>query len=201
VSIAKGSNWGMSKIFPADSPIAASNASLRRLVLDGATTIGLSGGDLFRTVGGATTGDRLRRNDPDNLPAHLPIDLIEVCLDDTRTERFVTHLIGHDRLWRNIVAAMNADFWRRYQLGPHAHPGDGVIDVYTARLAPADLLKVAPRAKSGTHVPHPAIALQRAAEMEVILPRAVILQADDEPVGKATRLCFRVLADAITVVV
>jgi hypothetical protein len=201
MSIAKGSSWGVAQEFPAGAPIASSNRELRRLVLAGETIIGLTGGELFRTVGGPSAPDRIVRNDPDNLPMHLPVDLIEVQLDETRSERFVTHLFGHDRLWRTLVAAMNCDFWRRYQLGPRAHPGDGVIDVYSADLSPADLVKVVPRAKTGTHVPHPSISLLRSPAPDLTLTRRIQLEADDAPIGSAQHLQFEVLADAITIVV
>ncbi len=187
--------------FPKGAPVASSNIELRRLIVEGATLVGLAGGDLYRTVGGAGAGNRIGRNDPDNLPMHLPVDLIEVSLDEQRTERFVAHLVGHDRWWRTVVAAMNADFWRTYQLGPRAHPGDGVVDVYSASLRPADLVKIAPRARTGTHVPHPSIALQRSNQAELVLARSIRLAADDEPVGRARHLWFQVFPDAITVVV
>jgi YegS C-terminal NAD kinase beta sandwich-like domain len=201
MSIAKGTTWGVAQEFLPGTPIANSNIELRRLVMAGESLIGLTGGDLFRTIGGATAGDRIHRNDPDNLPMHLPVDLIEVQLDESKNEQFVSHLVGHDRLWRTIVAAMNVDFWRRYQLGPRAHPGDGVVDVYSALVSPAELLKIAPRAKTGTHVPHPAISLLRSAQPDLTLRRRVSFRADDEPIGRAMRLQFRVIPDAVTVVV
>jgi PII-like signaling protein len=191
----------VANVFPPGAPTASSNRELRRLVLAGETTIGLTGGELFRTVGGPGAGDRIRRNDPSNLPMHLPVDVIEVQLDEQRTERFVTHLFGHDRLWRTLVAAMNGDFWRQYQLGPRAHPGDGVIDVYSANISSSDLIKVAPRAKTGTHVPHPSIALLRSSQPDLTLTRRIAFRADDEPVGTARHLQFLVHADAVTIVV
>jgi hypothetical protein len=201
MSISKGSQWGVNAIFPADTPIARSNAELRDLVIGGAATIGLQGGDLWRTVGGASAGNRLQMNDPENLPSHFPIDVVDVTIDDDHATRFVTHLIGYNFTRNRWLAAMNVDFWRSYQLGPHAHPGDGLIDVYTGELRPGELPKVAPRAKSGTHVPHPRICLARSADPLVTLRTPLRLRADDQCIGRGRRLQFCVVPDAITVIV
>jgi diacylglycerol kinase family enzyme len=132
---------------------------------------------------------------------HLPVDVIDVELDESRLVSFVTHLIGHDLGWRSIVVAMNVDFWRSYQLGPRSHPGDGVIDVYRAKLSPGDIFKIAPRAKMGLHVPHPKIELQRSSEVLVRVPRQVRLWTDDIKIGTARSLRFSVRPDALTVVI
>ncbi len=199
MTIHKGSSWGVAAPFPVDAPIASSNKELLQLVNDGERLVGLRGGDLFRTAGGGH--DRLRQNDPTNLPMHLPVDVIDVELDEARAARFVTHMIGHSRTWRIMLAAMNVDFWRSYQLGPRSHPGDGVIDLYTARLGAGDLFKVAPRAKLGTHVPHPRIELQRSTDVSVVLPKPIRLWTDDVSVGLARSIRCTVQPDQLTVVV
>jgi diacylglycerol kinase family enzyme len=201
MSISKGSEWGVNAPFPPNTPIARSNVELRQFVVEGTHTIGLRGGDLWRTVGGASAGSRLLQNDPDNLPSHFPVDLVDVTIDEEKVHRFVTHLIGYNFTRQNWIAAMNVDFWRSYQLGPHAHPGDGVIDVYTGELQPGELAKVAPRAKTGTHVPHPRIVLARNDQPVVTLKSPLQLRADDERIGKGRRLQFSVVPDAITVIV
>jgi hypothetical protein len=201
MTIAKGTNWGTIAPFPDGAPTASTNAELRRLVESGARLVGLLGGDLHRTAGGLAAGGRLLRNDPDNLPAHLSVDVVDISVDGRSAGSFAAHLIGHDVRWTRVIAAMNADFWRRYQLGPHAHPNDGVIDVYDARFSVADLMRVQARARSGTHVPHPAIALTRAASVTLTLDRRVRLRADDLPVPRGHLLDLTVRPDALTVVV
>lgn len=203
MSISKGSVWGRVGVLPQNARVATSNRHLSELIravpLDGTFIVGLAGGDLHRTVGGPSVPGRLHTADA----MLLPIDVIEAELDhDTnRRIRFVTHLIAHDRFYRNGVAAMNADFWRRYQLGPRAHPGDGVLDVYQATLEWGDIVRIAPRARTGTHVPHPRLLLQRGATAEVTFARRLRVVADDVYVGRATSITFRVIPDAITIVV
>ena len=201
MTILKGSQWGEHGEFPADAPVAATNRELHRLVAAGERLIGLTGGDLYRTVGGGPNHARLTVSDPANLPVHLPVDLVEVFLDDRRVSTFTTHLVGHDIRWRHIVTAMNCDFWRSYRLGPRSHPNDGVIDTYVADLPFSDLLKVRPRARQGLHVPHPAITLSRSGFVELALPKDLRFVADDVPVGRGRLLRLTVVPDALTVVV
>ncbi len=199
--IRKGTTWGEHRLFPADAPVARTNQALYALVAAGHLTIGLLGGDLHRTVGGLAAGERILRNDPSNLPIHLPVDVIDITLDQKPAGSFVAHLIGHDPLWHHIVAAMNGDFWRRYQLGPRAHPNDGVIDVYQAHLRTSDLVKVAPRARTGTHVPHPSISLSRNGDVTLTLAKQLRFKADDVSVGSGSQIRLTVRPDALTVVV
>jgi hypothetical protein len=204
VTIGKGLDWGVAAPFPEGAPIANTNRELRQLVLSGSLIVGLAGGDLFRTVGGSPLSPphnaRLRSDDPAHFPIHMPVDVVDVELDDDVKTSFVTHLVGHDFGWRNAIAAMNVDFWGRYQLGPHAHPGDGVIDVYSGALKLADLFKIAPRARTGTHVPHPSIGLQRASVVDLKLRRKLRVVIDDEPFGRASSFRFTVRPDAVTIV-
>jgi hypothetical protein len=207
MTIVKGSQWGVHRPFPVDAPVANSNRDLHRLVRAGERLVGLTGGDLYRTVGGSDDQNRLMNQtrlvsrDPENLPIHLPVDLIEVSLDDRLVGQFSTHLVGHDPRWRHVVAAMNCDFWRAYRLGPRAHPNDGVIDTYVADLPVSDLLKVLPRARTGLHVPHPAITLSRSGCVELTLPKRLRFAADDVPVGRGRLVRLTVLPDALTVVI
>jgi hypothetical protein len=201
MTISRGTEWGSAAPTPEGTPFASTNAELFALVQDGVTQVALSGGDLWRVVGGRSAGDRNRRNDVGDLPFHFPVDLVEITLDGNRTVRVAAHAVGHDLLFRHVVAAMNVDFWGRYQLAPRAHPGDGVADVYTATLHLSDVARIAPRARTGTHVPHPAVHLQRRDTGEVELPRAVPIRADGVRVGRSRTLRFRVLPDALTVIV
>jgi hypothetical protein len=202
VTISKGSSWGTPNPTPPETPFAATNAELFRLVQNGERVVALSGGDLWRTVGGAGAGERNRSRDPSSgLPVHFPVDLVSARLGGVDRGLFAAHLIGHNLTWSTIVAGMNVDFWRQFHLGPHAHPGDAVVDLYIANLRVSDLAKVWPRAKAGLHVPHPGISLQRASSVTVELPRPVSWKADDVKIGRARTAELTVQPDALTVIV
>jgi diacylglycerol kinase family enzyme len=96
---------------------------------------------------------------------------------------------------------MNAQWLGRWELGPHSHPGDGLLDTYQARLSVADRLKVRARLHGGGHLPHPGIHERRAPAVQVELSRPLPVLLDGQPAGRARNVSVRVRADALSVVV
>ena len=218
MTIGKGTTWGSPGALPPGSPIVDDDQALRVLVVSAMRNgtnlppIGLAGGSLWRTLGGPSSGRRLGRlgvgqgcsetvGEPDtSLPMHLPVDVIEAHLDGTPSW-FVASLVAHDRLRRFWLVAMNAQFVGSYQLGPRAHPGDGLVDVFSGKLGWQELAEVARRATNGAHLPHPSIAVGRVAAHEVEFATRVRVSLDGSSVGSVRHLRLTVLPDAITVVV
>ena len=202
MTISKGSDWGAPGPLPDGSPVATDNPSLRALVVaqrrGGAVVpIGLSGGDLHRTVGSPDPG-RLSSN----AARHYPIDVVEVTLDDAEPTWFVAHLVaGASPMWlRRTLVVMNAAFIGPANLGPRAHPGDGLVDVTDGRVPLGEIGALRRRVGSGSHVPHPGLATSRVAAIDVVFDRPVPVRLDDEAVGSACRIRCRVLPDAATVI-
>jgi hypothetical protein len=159
--------------------------------------IGLVGGDLCRTLGGLGDPGRLRSDDA----MTFPVDLGEVLLDG-RLEFFVAHLVVRNRFWTGrIVAAMNSTWLGSWDLGPKAHPNDGLLDVTDARLRPTELLAVRRRLPTGSHLPHPRMAMRRVPAEQLDLERPTPVHLDGRLVGRFRRLSMRVEPDALTVVV
>lgn len=199
MTISKGSSYGETgRPLPAGGVVVGSDAEARR-VLDAARREGrpfpplqLTGGDLFRTLGGPShSGD-----------VTFPVDLGEVLIDG-RLFLFTAHLIVRGRLWSPYAfVAMNAQWLGGWNLGPKGHPNDGLLDTYEARLGLGDLWKVRRRLPHGAHLPHPRIKERRTAAMQVDLPRPMTVRLDGEVVADgARRLSVRVEPDALTVVV
>jgi hypothetical protein len=159
--------------------------------------LGLVGGDLCRTLGGRGDEARLRSEDA----MTFPVDLGEAVLDGT-PHWFVAHLVARRALWlgRGVVA-MNAAWLGNLNLGPKAHPGDGLLDVTDGRLRPGELLAARARAKLGAHVPHPRMTMRRVAAEDVHFDEPVPVRLDGRPVGSFRDIELRVLPDALTVVV
>ena len=203
MTISKGSPYGAPGMpLPAGGVVVRSDHEAR-LALEEARTagrpwpaIGLLGGDLCRTLGG--TGDEARLRSADAVT--FPVDLGQVLVDG-RLHLFVAHCVARSPSWRRSVAAMNAQWFRDWNLGPRAHPNDGLVDVYDATLTFADLPKVRARLRSGTHVPHPRIAARRAAGVQVELERPLSVWLDGEVADRGRVLSVRVEPDALTVVV
>jgi len=97
--------------------------------------------------------------------------------------------------------AMNAQWRGDWNLGPRAHPGDGLLDTYDARLPVGDRLKVRSRLAHGAHLPHPGITERRTAAIQVELERPLAVFLDGEGIGKARNLSVRLEPEALRVVV
>jgi hypothetical protein len=204
VPVRKGEPWGVvGRPLPDDGVVVRSDAEARAVVTatrrDGAPVppLGLLGGDLCRTLGGR--GDESRLRSPE--AAAFPCDLGAVLLDG-RLHWFVAHLVARGPWLRGrALVAMNAAWLGAWNAGPRAHPGDGLLDVYDARVPAGQVLKVRARLPTGSHLPHPAIAGRRAPAVQLTLERPLPVRLDGEVVGRARHLSMRVEADALTVVV
>jgi hypothetical protein len=203
VSIRKGEAWGAPGALPRHGVIVASDDDAMDIVTaarragEPIPPLGLVGGDLCRTLGGRGDRDRLRSDDA----MTFPVDLGEVLLDGS-LHFFVAHLVARRAFWlgRGVVA-MNAAWLGDLNLGPKAHPGDGLLDVTEGQVPAGQLLRARRRARSGTHVPHPGLKVQRTAAAQVTFDRPITVRLDGREVGSFRDLSIRVEPDALTVVV
>lgn len=203
MTIRKGQRWGAPGALAQDGVVVGSDAEARAVVTaarrsgDPVPPLGLVGGDLCRTLGGP--GDEGRLRSPEAVT--LPCDLGSVLLDG-RLHFFVAHLVARRRWWGSrVLVAMNAAWYGPWNMGPRAHPGDGLLDVYDARLSLRQALQVRARLPMGAHLPHPSIAERRTGAIQVDLGAPVPVHLDGEPVAAARSLSLRVEPDALTVVV
>ncbi len=189
--IEKGAEWGSAGSLAPDAPTAASDAELARLLLDGATQVRPTGGDLARTLG---VSEASLRRDAAML---LPVDALDVTLDGQR-HRCIAHVvIGSVR--RPQVVAANAAFLGRWNVAPRAHPGDGKVDVVSFGLGAVDWLKARRRLPTGTHVPHPDIKTRAVASWVQKFERPVAVQLDGVGGFRARHVEVQVAPDAIVV--
>ncbi len=202
MAIDKGQPWGTAAPMPADGLVVRSDREARDAVEEARRrgrplpVLGLVGGDLCRTLGGGRDPGRLRS--PEAMTFN--VDVGEALIDG-KFHYFVAHLLAHTRAWRRSFAAMNAQWYGDWDLGPRSHPGDGLLDTYDARLALADLLKVRSRLRHGSHLPHPGIRERRVAALQLDFERPLPVELDGGSVGKARALSIRVHPDALRVVV
>lgn len=191
--IEKGEVWGDSTgpdpvaALPGDAAVAAFVASRPGIV------VSVSAGDLHRTLG---LGPDVRSE-----PRWFPIDLGFASLDDGPEMPFVAHAVARSRLWLGSMAvAMNAAWLGDRYLGPRAHPNDGLLDITVGSLPPRQLAQAGQRAKTGTHLPHPQLAVRRVSGWEHTFDRARQVWLDGRRVGSATHLAVRVAPDWFTIV-
>jgi hypothetical protein len=190
-------------VLPEDGVIVRSDAEARAVVesarREGAPVpaLGLLGGDLCRTLGG--TGDETRLHDGRGVV--VPIDVGAVLVDG-RLHWFVAHLVARHGWWRGrIVAAMNAEFIGEWDVAPRAHPNDGLLDVLDVTMPASERFKARARLRSGTHVPHPGINVERVRAAQIQLSRPTPVQLDGVLVGEARSLSVRIEPDALRCVV
>ncbi|HZN12864.1 MAG TPA: hypothetical protein VFB78_01240 [Acidimicrobiales bacterium] len=195
MTIEKGQPWGEPGTLPADGVVVASDAAARAVIEEArrrrepVPAIGLTGGDLCRTLGG--TG---------SLASVFTVDL-GAALIDGRLHWFVAHLVARSRTWSRAAVVMNAQFRGRWNLAPRGHPNDGLLDVFEGQLGVADRLKVRPRLAAGTHLPHPGITQRRVAAVQLEFATPTAVELDGEGVGQARTISARVEPDALKVIV
>ena len=123
--ISKGTPYGEPGDLPAGAIVVRSDAeaaaALREARRDRrpVPALGLLGGDLARTLGGGRGSDLQG--------VRFTVDLGEALLDG-RLHLFVAHLVASTRLWTRAFVAMNAQWLGDWNLGPRAHPNDGLLD-------------------------------------------------------------------------
>ncbi|MGI8809498.1 MAG: hypothetical protein ACR2KK_16995 [Acidimicrobiales bacterium] len=197
--IAKGQQWGAPGELPEGGVIVGSDAEARA-VLSAARkdrrpfpALGLLGGDLCRTLGGGAGGKELQG-------VRFTVDVGEALVDG-RLHLFVAHLVARSRLWTTAFVAMNAQSLGRWNLGPRAHPNDGLLDTYDAHLPRSQLLPVRSRLHHGAHLPHPNITERRTAALQIDLERPLLVRLDGVKVGRAKVISVRIQPDVLTVVI
>lgn len=203
MTIERGAAWGEARPLPADGVVVRSDVEARQVVTEArragvaVPTLGLLGGDLCRTLGGRGDEGRLRSEVAVTLPCDLGVALL-----DGRLHWFVAHLVARRGWWRGRAwLAMNAAHLGTWNLGPRAHPGDGLLDVTDASVPLGERLKVRSRLPQGAHLPHPALRVQRTRAAQVALERPLPVRLDGEVVGSFRALSVRVEPDALRVVV
>ncbi len=156
----------------------------------------LLGGDLLQTLGGD-------RGSPPRESWVVPADLGSVLLDG-RQHWFVAHLVARRSWWRGrVVAVMNAEHIGRWDVAPRGHPNDGRLDIvdvaasmpFTARW------QAWRRLPTGTHLPHPSIAVERTAAWSAVFDRPLRVWLDGDPIAEVKTVSVRVEPDALRLVV
>jgi len=203
MTIRKGEPWGQPGVLPEGSPVVHSDAQLRALVErcrrrgEELPVVGLLGGDLCRTVGGP--GDQRRLTDGGVL---LPIDVVRAEIDGA-THWFCAHLVARRSWWWGRAAVvMNGQWLGDWDLGPRSHPNDGIVDLTDGNLPLGDRREARRRARTGTHVPHPALQVARRSTHELGFDPPLDVWLDGQRVARRVRsVVVTTEPDALSIVV
>jgi hypothetical protein len=204
MTIKPGSEWGHRGTLPAGTPVVDTDAAAAALVAawaaagrpDGGVTVGLRGGDLHRTIGAPPAG---RMTSADAMV--LPCDVGRATINGAE-HWFVAHLVAGNGPWfrGRTSVVMNAAFIGTADLGPRAHPGDGLLDITTGALSWRDRLTAAKRYGAGTHLPHPALATSRVGSAQLRFERPVRIRLDGVDVDRGRQIDVAVMPDVLTVI-
>ena len=213
MTIGKGTNWGYPGLLSPQSPTFATDAEISAYLTAHVNTlaieptavptspldvapIGLTGGALWRTIGGPGVVGRYATANARHYTCDLAIAIV-----DGKRQLFVASLVARNRWWTKVAVVMNAQDMGAYRFGHRAHPGDALLDVYEARIKLGDVPKIARRAKLGSHLPHPGITERRLPNASFTFDRPRQLWLDERRVGMVEQLSVTVVPDAFTVVV
>jgi hypothetical protein len=200
MTIRRGEPWGESASVPPDLFVAADDATASRFVataLEAGRKVppfGVSGGDLARTMGGGAPGRFAAA------VTRAPVDLLRVEADGRRTVA-VAHVVVGSWFRPGLCFAMNAQFVGKLDLAPRSHPNDGRLDtlVVNPSMSLRARVQARRRARSGTHVPHPQLAVSQVAAVTWTFDRARTIRVDGRRWGSARTVCVTVLPDALVV--
>ncbi len=195
----KGEPWGTPAVCPTDLRVVSNDREARDWVIWHRTRdqpirdLGVAGGDLARTCGGATGGHPSA--------AKVTVDAMRVAVDNGEPTWGVAHVVVRRQWWRGeVVMAMNAQFFGGYDIAPRGHPNDGKIDVL--RVDPAmgwrDRLHARQRARTGTHLPHRDLSMRSLPEVDLRFDTSMVVWIDGVRYGSARRVQIAVEPDAFT---
>lgn len=98
------------------------------------------------------------------------------------------------------VAVMNAAWLGDLRLGPRAHPNDGKLDITEGQVGFRERREALKRARSGSHLPHPALRTTRAAEWQADFDHARQVRIDGVDRGRFCAVRVELMPDALIVV-
>jgi YegS/Rv2252/BmrU family lipid kinase len=198
-----GNDAARSLGLPARDPLAAAAllTRLRRRPADLATVAGRG----YLNVAGAGFDSEVNRVANQRLgwagnhPRYVGAVLAQLVVG--RTTRFRLVLDGHAQEvtgWL-IAVANGPSYGGGMHVAPRASLADGLLDVVViADIGKLEFLRTFPKVFTGRHIEHPAVAVHRAATVELDADRPLHVYADGEPAGTLPAT-FEVRPAALTV--
>lgn len=218
MTIERGQTWGEPSDPEVDDglPVVGSDAELaefwaatrddaepeRTSGLPPVPMVRLSAGDLLKTLGldrPRLSGQRYR------YPVDIGLAHLRRDRSAEETVPFAAHLTVRNRPLSGLgpglsLAVMNAAWLGDLRLGPRAHPNDGLLDVTEGVIGLAQRREGTRRARSGAHLPHPALSTSRGSSWEQVRSRPVQVWIDGRRRGRFRSIRVESVPDALIVI-
>tara|TARA_A100000164_G_scaffold333644_1_gene324338 strand:+ start:1299 stop:1940 length:642 start_codon:yes stop_codon:yes gene_type:complete len=203
MTIEKGKEWGQEFECLRPDLLAKSDRDVREVVEEAwrqrlpIPTVGLLGGDIWKTLGSPPGGTERLKNGP---VRRVNMDLIDLRLPGARCAAFA-HAVFLEGWWfGNIAAVMNAEWRKAWRVAPRAHPNDGWLDLIAGNLRLRQRILARRRLPMGNHLPNSNLDTRRIQQLELEFdrPRRVLLDGVDE--GKHLSVSLSVVPDALSII-
>lgn len=189
MTIRRGDDWGERAPLPSDIVVVSRDQDATNHLRDGRPVL-LSGGDMFRTLGGTGTGPAEAGEG-----VRVTLDLMRVVVRGV-TFTALSHVVIRRPWWRGgpfrrrVTAVMNAQYMGDRDIAPRGHPNDGRMEIVEVDSSTRARQRLAAwrRARTGTHLPHPSITVRSATSFQATVDdhRSVVI-VDGVRVGTCGR--------------
>ena len=202
MNIEKGRSWGSLSPLPPEGVIIKTNKELLEKVNDckrqgiDLPTFGLLGGDLWRTLGGRRTEERLYGGEATTLDIDLGCALL-----DGKIFWFCAHMFIGSKLKGKKIFISNVAHYGKTNPAPKAHPSDGKFDMLEVKLSPFQTFKAIKRISAGTHIPHPGIKYKQVSSEQFSFGKKLSIEIDGKNIGKFSTVSIRIENEALRVVI
>lgn len=199
--IRRGEDWGSAAGGPPDRSVAGSDADLAAAVAEApgalVSFVAGEGSDVARVVG-------LAPGKPPVTGREAPMDVLSLPGGGVAVNAVVLGVApDRARPWHRRAAVtvevdgraetaratgvviLTGQYLRGADVSPRSHPGDGVAEVQTYGLAPAQRRAMRRRLAAGAHLPHPDIGVRRGRRVTVRTGRPWPVEVDGRPAGRA----------------
>lgn len=186
MTIEKGKEWGRQIHTPTEHVEVMSDRELiDNWILNREQLFVVRGGDLFRSLGAPLCDMSVATKQL------LPVDVmrVEISFDDTSSGTFyaLSNLqIGSWRSRGRFVCVSNCGFVDERNIAPRAHPNDGEVEVMTvsSTIDWKQRFQAWRRTRTGTHLPHPNISMERGNYGSWTRAGNEVLSIDGKPVSR-----------------
>ncbi|MFZ9084203.1 MAG: hypothetical protein ACO22B_07720 [Ilumatobacteraceae bacterium] len=200
MTIRKGVDWGEPGRPPAGLRWFDDDRSASDALNEGATALGLSQGDMARTLGAGRASSSVE----------FSLDVMRLSDNHSRSTFALSHVVVRRRRlgwwFGGVTVVMNAQYLGTWDVAPRGHPNDGRAEQFVVdpTMPLRQRLAARRRLPLGSHLPHPKIASSSARHLSVQVPPKARIDVDGRcwfvnEANESYAVVVEVVPDAITV--